>query len=127
MKVISVIILLIMCGSLASAHQMTPTYPELTYSQVSGVLKATVNIFNKREDVEYFEISVFDKDWNSITFATESRIVKIPYLRNKRVDIYIRASDKDHATYICSMSKIESNKATSSSVYSRICSKIKSK
>lgn len=120
-----VAVMFMLFSGIAFAHQMTPTYPKLVNSQVEDVLRTTVVLFNKRKEIEYYEISVFDKDWNAVTFATQKRIVKLPYLKTIKIDIYIRSVDRSSATYICSTSKIEAHKAESSSVYSKICSKIK--
>jgi len=57
---------LIFCG-MANAHDMIPTYPKFTNTFVTGVLKTKMEIFNKREDVSYYELGAFDAEWNVIT------------------------------------------------------------
>lgn len=109
----------------ASSHQFTPTYPKLEQSYVTGVLRARMELFNNREDVRFYELSVFDKDWNPVKFAVEERIINVEYLKRKTVDVYIRESDKDVAVYICSKSKLTPGNSQATIVSSRICSKIK--
>lgn len=107
------------------AHQMIPTYLKLESTSARDVMMTYVDIFNKRKDVEYYEFSVYDDKWNAIDFASEERLINLQYLHKKRVVIYIRRSDSARATYVCSLSRIESSKATATTVNSRICSKIK--
>jgi hypothetical protein len=109
----------------ASAHEWTPTYPELRYSHVKGILKVDMFLFNAREDVSYYEISVWDNDWKKISFAAEMRIFPIDYLGRKDITIYIREEDRDRITYICSQSKSISDGESKSIISSKICSKIK--
>jgi len=117
--------LLVLLSGQVTAHQWTPTYPELKYSHVEGILKVRMELFNSRKDVSHFEVSVFDKDWNSIKFAVSERIMKVNYLGRKSIDIYIRETDKYNATYVCSRSKTITEKEEVAIVTSRICSKIK--
>jgi hypothetical protein len=92
---------------------------------VSGVYKTTMEMFNKRQDVEWYEIGVFDSEWNSIPFVSSYKIIQLPYLGHVTFDIYVRASDKERATYICSKSKLRKVDTTKTSVSSKICSKFK--
>lgn len=112
-------------GALAQAHEMTPTYPEMSYSHLSGIKKTTLQLFNKREEIQFYEISVFDSEFNAIPFATPSRVLRIPYLQRATVEIYIRNSDLDRAHYICSESKVSAEQSVKTRIASRICSKIK--
>ena len=107
------------------AHEWTPTYPELKQSHVEGVLVVDMFLFNARDDISYYEISVFDAEWNNLPFAAEMRLIQMDYLSRKNVSIYIREEDRDLVTYICSDSKIISNGQPQSSISSRICSKIR--
>jgi hypothetical protein len=109
----------------AQAHEMVPTYPKLVPSHVDGLLKTTMKMFNKRVDVEYYEIGVFDKDFNPVPFVTTYNIFKLDYLGHVTFDIYIRARDRDRAEYICSKSKIRKDSNTKTAISSKICSKIK--
>lgn len=114
-----------MLSGVCFAHEMTPTYPQLRNSFVDNVYVTTVSIFNRRMDVEFYEIDVFDDDWASVAFATSQRIVQIPYMEKKVIDIYIREEDKYRVRYICTRSKILQGMKTTSVVSSKICSKIK--
>lgn len=124
MRLFTFIIWVLFSGQ-AFAHEMTPIYPKLNHSFTQGILQTQVQIFNRREDIEYYELGVFDNEWNPIPFATEYKIVKISYLERKTISIYIRERDRGRASYICSLSKIKKENVTSTSISSRICSKIK--
>lgn len=113
-------------STMASAHEMVPTYPKWETSHLSGLLTTTMKMFNKREDVEYYEIGVFDKDWNPIPFVTSYSVIKIEYLGHVTFDLYIRKEDKDKAVYICSVSKLRKSNEIRTAVTSKICSKTKS-
>ena len=122
---LSIILFLIGLSGYISAHQFTPTYPELSLSYVKGVYKADMLLFNNRQDISYYSIGVYDKDWKPVKFATENRIVKMQHLERKNITVYIREEDKEKALYICSKSKTLVDYAQTSIVTSRICSKIK--
>jgi hypothetical protein len=109
----------------AIAHEMTPTYPKLEPSHLDGVYKTTMEMFNKRADVEYYEIGVFDKDFNAIPFVTSYNIIKIDYLGHVTFDVYIRKSDAKRAAYVCSRSKLRKDASVRTAVASKICSKFK--
>ena len=110
----------------ANAHEMVPTYPKLEPSFMDGLHKTTMTVFNKRPEVEYYEIGVFTKDWDPIPFVSNFKIYKIPYLSTVSFDVYIRDIDKSKVTYICSKSKLRTTQsATRTAVSSRICSKVK--
>lgn len=113
-----------MSGSLA-AHEFTPTYPKLRQSYVENVLYTEMSLFNARPDVEYYSVRVFDESWNKVPYAVKSSIVKIKYLERKKIKVFIRAKDKDRATYVCSRSKIVASGSSKTSIESRICSKFK--
>ncbi len=119
-----IMILMMLFGN-AYAHEMTPTYPKLEPAFVSGVYKATMEMFNKRQDVEWYEIGVFDKDFNPIPFVSSFKLLNLNYLGHVKFDIYIRESDKNRATYVCSKSKLRKEDSTKTAVSSRICSKFK--
>jgi len=104
---------------------MTPTYPELRPSYVDGLYSLTMKLFNRRDDVIYYEIGVFDKDWKSLPFASQDKLLKIEYLERKDFDIYIRSDDYETVEYICTTSKILKSDIGKAAVMSRICSKIK--
>lgn len=124
MKNIVCLIALLFCGKVY-AHEMTPTYPEFRRSFIDGIHITTVRLFNRRTDVEYYEIGVFDSQWKPLTFATESRIIKLEYLKKKTIDVYVRNKDLYDVSYICTKSKILEGAKPTSMVSSKICSKVK--
>ena len=104
---------------------MTPTYPTWKMSVVQGVKKTTMELWNSRKDVGYYEVGVFDELWKPIPFVTAYRIIKIDYLSKVKFDIYIRTQDIVEARYICSLSKLRSNDESKTLLATRICSKFK--
>ena len=120
----SVILCLLLCSNVL-AHEMTPTYPKWQVSYISGVQKATMKMVNKREDVEWYEIGVFNKEWKPIPFVTSYKILQVKYLTQVNFDVYINSSNKDKAEYICSLSKLRGNNNNKPMVASKICSRFK--
>lgn len=109
----------------ANAHEMVPAYPTMKPSYITGVSVTNMKIFNRRDDVRYYEIGVFTSEWEPIPFASEEKIIKLEYLGKKTFEVYIRNSDLDNATYICTLSKLEKDNVRTTGVSSKICSKIK--
>jgi len=107
------------------AHEMVPTYPKWKTGIYPGILTTTVEIFNKRKDVEYYEIGLFDKDWNPIYFVANYKVVQLKYLSSASIDIYIAREEKDRVEYVCSRSKIRTSNETRTAISSRICSRFK--
>ena len=120
-----VMIWCLLYGEYAYAHQWTPTYPVLRQSYVDNVSVTDMLLFNGRDDINYYEISVLDDDMNPIPFATTDKIINLNYLQRKKVEVYIRNKDIGTARYICSKSKIVSSDVTTPLISSRICSKLK--
>jgi len=86
----------------AQAHEMVPTYPKWELSYLGeNLVKTTMTMFNKREEIEYYEIGVFDDNWEPIPFVSQYQVLKIPYLSTVTFDVYIRKDDKYKARYIC--------------------------
>jgi hypothetical protein len=108
-----------------ASHEMTPTYFSMVPSHVDSVYRTKVNLYNRRKDVEYYEIGVFDANFKPIPFVSLYRIVKVDYLSEVNVDVYIKSSLADKAVYICSKSKLRKASKTLTAVSSRICSKAK--
>ena len=108
-----------------SAHEMTPTYPTWDVSHVEGVYKTRIALFNKRADVEFYEIGVFDDTWGNVPFVSQYRVVHMPYLSHVNIDIYVSLADVSKAKYVCSISKLRENSDKKPLVSSRICSKFK--
>lgn len=108
----------------AQAHEWTPTYPKFEPSFLDGIVVTTMSLFNKREEIEYYEITVFDEEWQPVPFASTSKLVHVSYLETKSIDIYIREVDCDRIEYICTESKIFIDDTSQTGVTSRICSKV---
>lgn len=125
MKIILLFLVLALGGKQVWAHEFTPAYPTLEQSYMDGILVTKMLIFNRRQDVNYYEISVFDEKWNSVPFAATDKIVEVKYLERKFIEIFIRERDRSRAVYICSKSKIQVEGDKITLVSSRICSKIK--
>jgi hypothetical protein len=117
--------LLMLVSSAVYAHEMTPTYPKFNTSYIDGVASTTLELFNKRADVEYYEIGVFNADWKSVDFVTKYQVVRVPYLNKVILEIFVRKSDLDQVVYICSQSKLRKQDITRTAISSKICSKIK--
>lgn len=107
----------------AFAHEMTPTYPKWQLSYLDGLLVTEMEMFNKRSDVDYYEIAVFDEKWNPIPFVSSYKVYKVEYLSRVKFEIYIRERDRLRAEYICSKSKLRNEDKTS--ISSMICSRFK--
>jgi hypothetical protein len=112
-------------GGCANAHQFLPTYPKFEQSFVSGVMYTKMELFNRRTDVEFYELGVYDKDWKSIAFASESKLIQVNYLQTKSVNVYIKREDLVRATYICTESKHKREGDKNTVITSQICSKVK--
>lgn len=125
MKQFIMALLMVIMGNVALAHDMVPTYPELRPSFVIGVYVTDLELFNKREDVEYYEIGVFDADLNPVPFVTSYEIIKVPYLGHMKFAVYISKEDVPNAVYVCSKSKLKRDLISRTAVSSRICSKFK--
>jgi len=120
----SIIIAFLLWATALSGHEMTPAYPILKPSHVAGVVKAQMKLFNRRQDVKYYQIEVFDKDFVNIRFSSPYRIMKVEYQESKDFDVYIRKSDLIRAVYICTISKVIKSRTSQTLISSRICSKI---
>jgi hypothetical protein len=106
-----------------SAHEMTPTYPPLVPSYVDGLVSAKMTMFNSRKDVDYFEIGVFDDEWNPVPFAATAKILRVPHGSSKTFEVFVRQEDKKRATFICSLSKLRTDSSARAIVSSKICSR----
>jgi len=114
------------CGQVSLAHDFTPTYPKLETTHQSGVLKASMKLFNKRNDIRYYRVGVFDDEWNKIPFIVSGgKVINVEYLDTKRFDVYIQESRRKDVTYICTKSLTLQDGSTRSIMASRICSKVK--
>ena len=113
-----------LCGSVA-AHDMTPTYPEWKMSFIPSAQMTTMQVFNKRADVQWYQIGVFDKEWQPIPFVTRYKILNIKYLQRVKFDVYVNSENVKFAEYICSTSKLRGNDDFKPIVESKICSRFK--
>ena len=118
------VILLLLCGSVA-AHDMTPTYPKWKMSFIPSAKVTTMKVFNKRADVQWYQIGIFTSDFEPIPFVTRYKIIKIDYLKHVEFDVYINEENAKHAEYICSTSKLRGNDSFKPIVESKICSRFK--
>ncbi len=84
-----------------------------------------MEMFNKRADVQWYQIGIFDKEWESIPFVTRYKILNIDYLSHVKFDVYINESNSKKAEYICSTSKLRGNNSSKPIVESKICSRFK--
>lgn len=125
MKKALIAFLFMLVSTVGYAHEMTPTYPVLKSSFMDGLLVTHMEIFNKRRDVEYYELAVFDKDMQPIPFVSSFTVVKLEYLKKIQFDLYIREADRSKAVYVCSRSKALTQKISNTNITSMICSKFK--
>ena len=119
-----VILWLLLCSSVA-AHDMTPTYPEWKMSFIPTAKMTTMQLFNKRQDVEWYKIDVLNKDFEVLPFVTRYKILNVQYLNRVKFDVYISNEYLNDAEYICSTSKLRGNDSFEPIVESRICSRLK--
>lgn len=111
-------------ASLSNAHEMTPAYPKMQPTSVSGVIKFEMSLFNARDDVEWFMIAAFDKDFQPRRFATESNILHVPPKERVDFNVYFRKQDVGETVYVCTQSKLKGAAADIAMVASTICSRI---
>tara|TARA_R100000908_G_C3616785_1_gene64259 strand:+ start:97 stop:450 length:354 start_codon:yes stop_codon:yes gene_type:complete len=108
------------------SHEQTPTYPTWKSSGIDGIKKTNIRIWNKRPDIEFYEIGVFEEDRETpIPFVTSYKIIPVGYLKEVKFDIYIREKNIAEARYVCSLSKLRSNDRSQALLATRICSKFK--
>lgn len=125
MKYWLLLLVLVLGGKQAWAHEFTPAYPTLEQSYMDGILVTKMLLFNRRQDVNYYELAVFDGSWNPVPFAATDKVIEVKHLERKYVEIFIREKDRNKAVYICSKSKLQMDGDNITLVSSRICSKIK--
>ena len=82
-------------------------------------------MFNKRKDVEYYELGVFDSNFGAVPFVSLYRIFPLPFLAHINLDVYVREEDIRNVTYICTRSKLRSEALKTAIIASRVCSKVK--
>jgi hypothetical protein len=84
-----------------------------------------MELFNRRKEVEYYELGVFDADWNEMLFASENKLVQIKYLETKKINVYVRNEDLKNVSFICTESRLRKEDTKQTLISSKICSKIK--
>lgn len=119
------VILWVLLSSIVAAHDMTPTYPKWKMSFIPSAKMTSMEVFNKRSDVQWYQIGVFDKDWQPIPFVTRYKILRVKYLSRVKFDVYVNDNDSKRAEYICSTSKLRGNDDFKPIVESKICSRFK--
>ena len=119
------VILWALLSSIVAAHDMTPTYPKWKMSFIPSAKMTSMEVFNKRSDVQWYQIGVFDKDWKPIPFVTRYKILRVKYLSRVKFDVYVNDNDSKRAEYICSTSKLRGNDDFKPIVESKICSRFK--
>ena len=115
---------LILLATSSWAHEMTPAYPDLHPSSVPQIMQADLSIFNARDDVEFYAISVFDADWKPVAFASAQRVMQVPTGRRKDFEIYIKEADADLVVYVCTTSMLRAGQKDNTIISSRICSRL---
>jgi len=87
-----------------------------------------MKLYNTREDVDYYQIQVFDGYFNPIKFAInggQSDVINVSFRKTKVVSVYVPSSESSRVVYVCSRSMILKEEETASLLSSRICSKVK--
>lgn len=108
-----------------AAHEMTPTFPKWQGSFIPSAKMTSIKVFNKRADVQWYQIGVFTSEFEPLPFVTRFKILKVDYLKTVQADIYINEDTAKLAEYICSTSKLRGDDSFKPIVESRICSKFK--
>lgn len=121
---IRIILAAMLLSSNVAAHELTPTYFNFKPSYIEGVSTTTVELWNRRDDAEYYEIYVTDENWGRIPFATRDRIIRLPHLSREKINIYVKQEDIARVEFICSSSKQLKSDVKSTGIKSTICSRI---
>ena len=124
MRFVIATLIWVLTSGISYAHELTPTYFEMKPSYYDDVYVTKMMMFNRREDIKYYQIEVYDEEWKPLTFATTERILELDYLERKSFEVYMKVRDAERVTYICTRSKILKG-GESSVIASNICSKIK--
>ena len=88
-------------------------------------MQTKLELFNKRKEVGYYELAVYDKDWQPVTFASEDKLLQVRYLETKKINVYVKQQDLSKAVYICTESRLRKEEVSHTVVSSKICSKVK--
>jgi hypothetical protein len=118
-------LIIIFVSTLISAHEQVPTYPIWKPGPFVGILQTHITVFNKRNDVEYYEVGVFDMNWKPVFFVADEKILHLPYLKTRRIGVYIAKEKIDEVEYVCTRSRIKKNTKRRTAVSSKICSRFR--
>ena len=117
-------LLLLNCA--VESHEQSPNYHNWKPSGIDEIKKTNIRVWNKRPDIEYYEIGVFEEDLKTpIPFVTAYKVIPLKYLKEVKFDIYIRESNIEEARYVCSLSKLRSSNESQTLLVTRVCSKFK--
>jgi len=106
------------------AHEQTPTYFKVMPSEYNDIYYTDIKVFNRRNDVKFYAIEVYDEEWNPVAYGASNRVFRLEYLKRKQMRVYFREVDKDKVVYVCTKSKIAKKSSSRTAVSSRICSKV---
>lgn len=120
----SALMFVLACGP-AMAHELTPTYPEFRASYMRDISVTTMEMFNAREEIEFYRVDVYTENWDPIPFATGQRVFRIQHRERYTFNVYVRDSDLDKLEFICTTSMIEEGTVDSQGISSRVCSRVK--
>ena len=120
-----VILIFMLLGFHAQAHEMTPAYPKFGYSHIQGVSVTKMLLWNRRDDASYYQIGVFTGDWKEIPFASMQKLIKVKHTKKYPFEVYIRNVDLERVSYICTSSKSFKGEGRRTIITSKICSKVK--
>jgi hypothetical protein len=115
---------LILFATGAGAHEMTPAYPKLHQSAMAQIMQADLSLFNARDDVEYYAISVLDAEMNPVVFASAQRVMHVPPGGRQDFEIYVREDDVARVVYVCTTSMLRAGQEDNAIISSRICSRL---
>jgi hypothetical protein len=122
--IISALIFGLVCGS-ATAHELTPTYPEFRPSFMDGISVTTLELYNAREEIQFYRINVYTAEWEAIPFATKDSTIRVPHNQRRTFEVYIKDRDLNRAEYICTISRYLLDQVQSQGISSRVCSRVK--
>lgn len=120
----SALMVVLACGP-AMAHELTPTYPEFKPSYVRDISSTTMEMYNAREEIEFYRVDVYTENWEPIPFATGQRVIRVSHRERYTFNVYIRDVDMERVEYICTTSMIEQGSVQNQGVASRVCSRVK--
>jgi hypothetical protein len=115
---------LILFATGAGAHEMTPAYPKLHQSAMAQIMQADLSLFNARDDVEYYAISVLDAEMNPVAFASAQRVMHVPPGGRQDFEIYVREDDVARVVYVCTTSMLRAGQEDNAIISSQICSRL---